>query len=264
MMLITSNNIPRLTRLLSVSYRHGSGAKAITTQIQRAIDGLYSPQGGFTGRDLDVAFLSQAMGGRRLLHTLGKSHGLPSEATVRHNTVIPRLLPSVGVPSKEEIQQNISAFLDPAIKPLSTPVNDLLPGNILRFDGVSIQKKCRYCPKRGMILGLCREHSRNMNTHVGTDSTVIGKLWDALESNKADSKVCWGSEATVVVVAPYGKTEHYSPIPLVLSPTDKSEKAEELCKWMQTTIDVWNRHQNGTKQHGPLWSIASDGDATFR
>jgi hypothetical protein len=263
MMLIASNNIPCLSQLLSVSHRHGSSAKAIAAQIQRAIDGLYSPRGGFTEGDLNVAFLSQAMGGRQLLHVLGKSHGLPSEATVCRNTVIPRLLPSVGIPSEEEIQQNISAFLNPTIKPPSTPVNNLLPGNILGFDGISIQKKCRYCPKRGMILGLCREHSQNMNMHVGMDSTVIGKLWDALECNNAGSKVCGGSDATVVVVAPYGKTEHYSPVPLVLSLTDKSEKAGELCKWMKTTIDVWNRHENGANQHGPLWSIASDGDATF-
>jgi hypothetical protein len=264
MMLIASNNIPRLTRLLSVSRHHGSSAKAILTQIERAINGLYSPQGGFTERDLDVAFLSQAMGGRRLLHALGKSNGLPSEATVRRNTVVPRLLPSVGLPTEEEVGQNISAFLNPTIKPPPTPVDNLLPGNILGLDGISIEKKCRYCPKRGMVLGLCREHSQNMDQHVGADSTIIGKLWDALESSDADSKVCWGTEATVVVVAPYGKTENYSPTPLVLSPTDKSEKAEDLCKWIQTVIDTWNTHPNGAKLHGPLWSIASDGDATFR
>ncbi|XP_006455832.1 hypothetical protein AGABI2DRAFT_121753 [Agaricus bisporus var. bisporus H97] len=263
MMLIASNDVPRLNKLLSVSLRHGNSATAIAAQIQRAIDGLYSPRGGFTQRELDVAFLCQAIGGRRLLYALGKSHGLPSEASVRRTKTIPRLLPSIGVPTMEEIEQNIVAFLDPTIKPPPASVNGMLPGNTLGFDGVSIQKKCRYCPKRGTVLGLCREHSHKIDTRV-TDSTIIGKIWDALESQDMDTKVCWGSEATVVVVALYSRNDHYSPTPLVISPTDKSETGDKLGQWIQVVIDTWNNHENGALQNGPLWSIASDGDAVFR
>ncbi|KAF7785094.1 hypothetical protein Agabi119p4_1259 [Agaricus bisporus var. burnettii] len=263
MMLIASNDIPRLSKLLSVSLRRGSSATTIATQIKRAIDGLYSPRGGFTQRELDVAFLCQAIGGRRLLYSLGKSHGLPSEASVRRTKIVPRLLPSVGVPTAEEIKENIVAFLDPTIKPPPPSVNGMLPGNTLGFDGVSIQKKCRYCPKRGVVLGLCREHSNRIDTRV-TDSTIIKRLWDALESKDMENKVCWGSEATVVVVAPYSRNDYYSPTPLVLSPTDKSETGDKLGQWIQVVIDTWNDHENGAAQNGPLWSIASDGDAVFR
>lgn len=263
MMLIASNDIPRLNQIISITLRHGSSATAIAAQIQRAIDGLYSPRGGFTQRDLDVAFLCQAIGGRRLLYSLSQSHGLPSETTVRRTQTVPRLLPSVGVPTAKEINFNISAFLDPCIKPAPLSFNGRLPGMILGFDGISIEKKCRYCPKRGVVLGLCREHSVNVNTHV-RDPTVVQSMWDALQSADTTKKVCWGSEATVAVVAPYGRTANYSPTPLVLSPTDKTEKAEGLKEWIQTTVSAWNAHENGAGKHGPIWSIASDGDATFR
>ncbi|EKM80850.1 hypothetical protein AGABI1DRAFT_126893 [Agaricus bisporus var. burnettii JB137-S8] len=266
MMLIASNDIPRLSKFLSVSLRHGNSAAAIVNQINHALDGLYSPRGGFTQRDLDVAYLCQAIGGRRLLYALGKSHGLPSERTVRRNKTVPRLLPSVGVPTAEEIGKNISAFFDPTMKPLPASINGMLPGNTLGFDGVSIQKKCRYCPQRGVVLGLCREHSKNIDTLKVTDSSIVGRIWDALEADRTDSnrKVCWGVEATVAVVAPYSKNDHYSPMPVVLSPTDKSETSDHLGQWIQTVIDTWDTHPNGTKQSGPIWSIASDGDATFR
>lgn len=83
MMMIASNNIPRLQQLIAVALSHGSSAEAIAAQIGRAIDGIYSPLGGFAQRDLDIAFLCQAIGGRRLLYTLNKSHGIPSDSTVR-------------------------------------------------------------------------------------------------------------------------------------------------------------------------------------
>lgn len=262
-MLIASNDIPRLTQLISVSLRHGSSATAIAAQIERAVEGLYSPRGGFTQRELDVAFLCQAIGGRRLLYALNHSHGLASERTIRRNNIVPRLLPSNGVPMAEEIKQNITSFFDPSIKPPPSAVNGILPGNTLAFDGISIQKKCRYCPKRGVILGLCREHSHNINTIV-TNLDIIEEVHSALTGDDEGTKVCWGTEATVVAVAPYSQIKNYSPTPIVISPTDKTEKADSLCQWIETVIDTWNTHENGAIQNGSLWSIASDGDATFR
>lgn len=263
MMVIASNNVPRLQQLVAIALRHGSSAVAITAQIRRAIDGLYSPLGGFAQRDLDIAFLCQAIGGRRLLYTLNKSHGIPSDSTVRRNHIVPKLIASTGEPSADEISLNISSFFHPTVKPSPQVVNGSIPGNILCFDGIAIETKCRYCPIRKVIIGLCREHAKNFDPHV-TGPETIEQLWKRLNETDPDKKVCWGVDATVVAVAPYARSDYYAPIPIVLSPSDKTEKSDALVRWIQVVIDTWRVHDNGQKRFGELWSIASDGDATFR
>lgn len=263
MMMIATNHIPRLQQLIAVALRHGSSAAAIVGQIQRAIDGLYSPRGGFTQRELDVAFLCQAIGGRRLLYTLNKSHGFASDRTVHRHHIVPKLTASIGEPSFDEVALNISAFFNPSVKPPPTMINGAIPGNLLAFDGIAIESKCRYCPDRGVIVGLCREHAKNFNPHV-TGPENIEHLLDLLQEADPEKKVCWGVDATVVAVAPYARSNYYSPVPIVLSPSDKTEKSDALKHWIQVVIDAWITHENGQKLFGDLWSIASDGDATFR
>ena len=72
----------------------------------------------------------KAIGGPRLLYALSKSHGFASWRTVKRHIKIPKLIPSVGIPSADEINCNISLFFDPDVKPpLDNPLNGCLPGN---------------------------------------------------------------------------------------------------------------------------------------
>jgi len=50
----------------------------------------------------------------------------------------------------------------------------------------------------------------------------------------------------------------------VASPSDKIEKADDLARWMRIVLDVWKSHKFGEKTNGPIWSLASDGDSTYR
>ena len=122
-------------------------------RLQQAIDGVYSPHGGFNQRDLDLAFLVQSIAGPRLLYALQKSHGFASTTTI---------------------------------------------------------------------------------------------------------------QPTVVAMASYARSDHYRPVPLIFSPSDKTEKGESLAIWIQTLIDEYNIHVYGKSMHGPIFSIASDGDSSFR
>jgi hypothetical protein len=76
-----------------------------------------TPNGGFVKHDLDIAFLVKAIGGPRLLYALGKSHGFASWRTVKCHIKIPKLIPSVVIPSADKINHNISSFFDPNVKP---------------------------------------------------------------------------------------------------------------------------------------------------
>ena len=167
LMLLSSNDVGGLRRLLAASLRKGASARTICGFLESAISGLYRPRGGFTQRDFNVSFLVKALGGPRLLYALQRSHGLSSWRTVRRHVKIPKLIPSIGVPSSDEIRKNIASFYDPSVKPHAKPTQaSLLPGNVAMFDGIALDTRCRYCPERDSILGLCREHSHRVNLKV--------------------------------------------------------------------------------------------------
>jgi hypothetical protein len=90
---------------------------------------------------------------------------------------------------------------------------------------------------------------------------VCAALFEAKDSA---SKVCFGSETTVVGIAPYVQQDYYTPGPIVASPYDKTEKAPDLAKCMQTVLDTWKTHEFGEKVNGPIWTLASDGDSTYQ
>jgi hypothetical protein len=127
------------------------------------------------------------------------------------------------------------------------------------FDGVALEGRCHYCPKRDVVTGLCREHGQTFSLKCKSIE-ALESLHDAI----AEGKLCFGSDATVVAVAPYGHDDHYSPVPLVLSPSDKTEKGEALKGWIETLLQRWDSHENGAKSQGPIWAVGSDGDSSFR
>ncbi|KAJ6628497.1 hypothetical protein B0H10DRAFT_1940334 [Mycena sp. CBHHK59/15] len=265
MVLLSQNELSGLRRTLETSLNRGASAQMILAVLLRALAGLYSPRGGFNKRELDISFLVKSIGGPRLLYALQKSYGLASVSTVQRNQPIPRLLSSIGPPSQNEINQNISSFFNAAIKPPpSHPDCCSLPGNIVMFDGVAIEPKCRYCPYRDVITGLCREHVNRVNPKVDSLKSVedIQKKLDA--DPKSEDKVCFGTDATVVAVAPYARDDYYTAVPIVVSPSDKTEKAPELADWVCTVLGCWKTNPEGEALHGPIWAIGSDGDHTYR
>ena len=76
-----------------------------------------------------------------------------------------------------------------------------------------------------------------MNTKVDSVESVEEVCTALAEPKDSDLKVCFGSEATVVAIAPYAQDYYYTPVPIVASPSDKTEKVPELAKWMQTVLD---------------------------
>ncbi|KAJ7861090.1 hypothetical protein B0H14DRAFT_2222655, partial [Mycena olivaceomarginata] len=164
-------------------------------------------------------------GGPKLLYALQKSLGLASVSHIRRNHRVPKLVASIGTPTKEEIHSNISAFFSPDIRPAPIfPGCSELPGNVLMFDGVALDTRLCYCAERDAILGLCREHSNRVNTKVESLESLEGVQKALAETDKkSKTRVCYGSDATVVAVAPYANENNYTAVPIVASPTDKTE-----------------------------------------
>lgn len=288
LMLLRSQDVKRLRRLLEVAMRDGAQPDMILAQLQRSIDGLYMPRGHFDQRELDVAFLAKAIGGPRLLNALMQSHGFASVTTLQQQLDPPRITPCISTPTAKEISANISALCDPNVKPPmlvsgsldASPIHDpchLVAGNILAVDAVAIEEKCRFLAETNDIIGLCREHSGNLNTQV-TSFDAVKAIEAALHQNAEatstpraggapheDSiRCCYGKDATVAVVMPYARTDHYTPVPLLVSASCKSEKGADMVGWIRLLLDTWKKHPHGEQTHGPFWALASDGESSFR
>ena len=80
-----------------------------------------------------------------------KAEAYPSLKLLRHNKPIQYLTPSSGTPSSDEINANISAFLDPKAPPK-------IKLQVVVTDGVALEELARFNAKENTIIGLCREH----------------------------------------------------------------------------------------------------------
>ncbi|EDR04579.1 uncharacterized protein LACBIDRAFT_330513 [Laccaria bicolor S238N-H82] len=258
-MLISQNRIAGVSRILSVALRNGANEEAICMKLHCAIEGTYRPHSGWTEREFDTAFLTKAIGGPRLLYALQKAEGYPSLSTLRKRKPIPELSVSVGKPIISEFSANISAFLgERGRKPSAASQVQIV------IDGAAIEEAIRFDFKRKSLLGLCREHCGNIKTTVD-DIQDLHNVAHALDANESDHQLChYGKDATVLGIAPVTGIENYHVTPLVLASSCKTEKGEQLALWVANFIETYHKHPDGEARHGPIFTIATDGESSFR
>lgn len=79
-----------------------------------------------------------------------------------------------------------------------------------------------------------------------------------------ENKFCHhGKDATVLGVAPITATKNYHVTPLVLSSSCKEDSGEALAKWVRNFIKAYQNHPDGEKTHGPIYTLATDGESSF-
>ena len=256
-MLISQNKIAGVSRILSVALRNGADAESICVKLHRAIDGTYSPLSGWTSHEFDVAFLIKAIGGPRLLYALQKAEGYPSLSTLRKQKPFPEVAVSVKVPTNHEISANMAALLGEGGR---MPPKFPKVGQVIVIDGAAIEQAIRFDFKRNHILGLCREHSTGVKTLI-EDVQDLHNVGDALFNSKTCHR---GKDATVLGLAPVTDTENYHVTPLILSSSCKSETGEELASWVRKVIEDYRQHSDGERRHGPICTLATDGESSFR
>ncbi len=256
-MLLSQKKVAGVTRVLSTALRNGSSISAIYDRLQSAITNAYAPRGNWTNREFDIAFLIKALGGPRLLFALQKEEGYPSPTTLRRRKPIPEIIVSTHAPAASEFEPNISGFLG---KGGRRPMKNPLIGQVLMMDGVALEESCRFDLKRNCILGLCREHSADIKLTVDKFEDVEG----VADSLFRDRTVHHGKDGTVVGIAPVTDREEYYVVPLILSASCKTEKGTDMARWIPKFLEAYRNHPDGEKRHGPIHTIATDGESSFR
>ena len=237
-MLLSQNKIAGVSRILAVSIHHGDSAQAMAGRLERAISGALKPHGKWTDKEYDTAFLVKAIGGPRLLYALQKAEAYPSLTSLRQQKLIPEITVSTGIPKNVDFSDNISAFLgEKGRHPQNTPKIGV---NVI-IDGAAIEQVIRFDFKRRCLIGICREHSEDIKKVID-DIEDIKNVADAIEKDK----IChYGKDATLLGIAPVTGKENYHVTPLVLSASCKTEKGDQLAKWVDNFIQVYRDHPDG-------------------
>lgn len=263
-----SNNWERLARhisvcdyknvntVLSVAMKNGSSPSAMVAKLSDAIQGTYTPHPTVTQFDVDLAYLTQSIGGPRLLFAMNSSLNLPSYRSLMRRQKVPVMIPSISVPTQTEVNENIGHFFCEQQRPRDMPAC----GHSLLLDGVALEEKCRYLRSVDSILGVCREHGGGLDLRVLSAESVL-----AVDAALHNEKPCahYASEATVVAVAPFQNTSYFA-VPIALSGSCKGETGDGMAVWLQEVIRAWRENEDGEMAHGPLWSVATDGESTMR
>ncbi|KIJ05112.1 hypothetical protein PAXINDRAFT_36015, partial [Paxillus involutus ATCC 200175] len=133
-------------------------------------------------------------------------------------------------------------------------------GHSLMMDEIAINEEAYYEKSSNSIGGLCRDHAGLIDIKL-TDYETIA---NALQAVHGESPVChYGKEATVAAIAAFSP-ENYTPLPILVSPTCKSEKADRAETLLQRILECWRTHPDGEAKFGPVWCFSTDGDSTRR
>jgi len=252
---ISISDYKNVNLVLRASIKNGSSPSTMVAKLQLAIEREYTPRPGVDEQALDVGYLVKAIGGPRLLFALNRFFSLPSYRTIGRHRTVPQLIPSILSPTYLEISKNISTFFDPKERPVPS-----IAGHSLLIDGVALEEKCRWLRSTNSVIGLCREHAGSLDLHTQSLQSITS-IQDALSQDKP--RAHYASEATVVAIGPF-RSSNYSAIPLALSGSCKAETGDRMSQWLRVVIHAWRDEYSGAALHGPIWSIATDGESTMK
>lgn len=129
-------------------------------------------------------------------------------------------------------------------------------GVSLCMDEISQEEVACYFPHADSVGGLCREHCAAVDLRLRSFQSAVD-IAEALD----EERVHLGKEVSVLGLSSFGE-DIRGALPLVISPTCKSERPDKTAEILRTVIVVYN--DEFAKFFGPMWSFASDGDAGRR
>jgi hypothetical protein len=246
-----TEDVPQIRHILLVAARNHTSMAKLVEKMGDAARGLYHPR-AVSSHNINIMRLISIAGGPKLAFAVGRATGLPSLSTARRHSDIPNIVPCLSTPLHMEISANITT------KSQHSPTPYVKRGHNLQIDEISLEERPRYLKSRNAVLGLCREHTPGLNVTLDEIESVQHL---ALKVKSGECHVA--KEATVAAIAAFS-SEHYSVTPLLISPTCKTEKPKSGKEWIAMIEQTWHESKDGEAKHGPIWSLASDGDPSRR
>jgi hypothetical protein len=208
----------------------------------------------------DIQTLNLIFGGPKLAYAMLKALDLPSVRATQTHSTRPQIQACIGFPTMREIVYNLDA-LHKAQTLWREGVAPPKWGYCLLIDELALEERPRYDASQDAVIGMARENASTCDLSPVTLDTLYA-IADGL-NEQPEETISWAKEATVVTLAAFDR-DHYSPVPLLISGTNKKETEKPQAQWIQLLLDAWDKSSNGSSFYGELWAVASDGDATWR
>ncbi|KAJ7838715.1 hypothetical protein B0H13DRAFT_1650541 [Mycena leptocephala] len=133
-------------------------------------------------------------------------------------------------------------------------------GHTLSQDEIAGDGRLCYLDDTDEIGGLYEHATAKLKTfNMGTDLTCVEETVKAIRAGD----VHVGREFGVAAFSRHGRTD-YGATPVLLMPTCKKGSWQASAQILQKLIQAWKLSPFGEAKHGPLNSIASDGDGGRR
>jgi hypothetical protein len=223
--------------------------------IKKAISGEYHAR-KYSDFECALATVVYELGGAATLYALQKSpFAFPSRnmlAAIRQEYQLK--ISASGEPRMSEILANIETMFK-HVQPEHQQC-----GITLSMDEIACDGRLCYLKTTDEIAGLC-EHAASEfpSVKMGKNLEVVRAVCQAVH----EGKVHVGQEVFVAAFARNDET-NYGARPVLVMPTCKRGTYRDSALVIEKLRQAWKISEFGEQLHGPIWSIASDGDPKRR
>ena len=150
------------------------GIQSIISRIGDAINLKYRVR-KYGEDEWDIAYLVLRIGGKKPLHVLHATHGLPATRPVQSHTRKDSYISAAVDTSfaNHIIQNKNNGTFNETFDSIKT----------LKMDEIATESRSRWCSKDNKIIGLCYQHSHDINISLNTLDDAL-KIKDLLDSDR--------------------------------------------------------------------------------
>ncbi|KAJ7479043.1 hypothetical protein FB451DRAFT_1395654 [Mycena latifolia] len=260
------NTVPALHRIFFNAAKKGWSAKKLHEQLQLARSGEYSAK-NYTQYEIDLTILLYELWGGGAVYAMNHSiFALPSLSTIQPYRRQHKLVPCVDGVRFSDISDNISALFGPHKIRNGTKSGTMVEsepifcGHTLSFDEIACERTIDYMAETDNMAGLCLEHLAALDTvKAGKDTKTV----EAAVAAVREGKVHVAHEISVGAISRLSESG-YGAKPVFMGASCKKGGWQECLRTMETVLEAWRRSPHGEIKHGPVLSVASDGDPKRR
>ena len=252
--LIGTRDVPGLHRIFKNAKLFNWSSQMLLKKALMALDGKYHPK-NFSKLEFDLATTIYELGGGAALYALEKSpFAFPSRTTLLERRQDYKLRITVGEIAMLDILFNIKTMFK------DVPPGHRKAGITLSMDEIALDGRLVYLAETDDIAGLC-EHAATWgpSLKMGEKLDVVRAITQAIR----DGEIHIGQEVLVAAFSKNDETD-YGARPTLLVTTCKRGSYRESALMIEMLRQAWRMSEYGEALHGPIVSIASDGDPKRR
>ncbi|KAJ7049330.1 hypothetical protein C8F01DRAFT_1352687, partial [Mycena amicta] len=252
--------VPALHRILAHAGTDGWSIPKTLKKCTLAVEGKYRPTNFFQW-EIDLGMIVYELGGLSAVYAFSKSpYALPSRNTLQKYRREKTLRPCVYGVHLGDVLRNVKTFFGdvPELgQDLPAPRRYL---HTASFDEIAKSAAVDYISELDAMGGLCLEHL------FALPSVQIGETISPIETAARlvrEGKVHVGDLISVGAISSLSRT-NYGAKPVFVGASCKMGDWRDVALVVQTIIEAWKRCPDGEVKHGPITSVASDGDSKRR